>query len=143
MIGHIAPTTGIQPFSQLVTQVMTTEPYASARNVYWIVDNGSSHVGQAAIDRMHHAWSTATLVHLPVHASWLNQIEIYFSILTRKALAGEDFTNLDDLAARTMAFQHRYNATATPFDWRYTRHDLNAYLARLRRSDNQPAEQAA
>jgi transposase len=143
VIGTIADTTGIVPFAELVTQVMTTEPYASARRVFWVVDNGSSHAGQASIDRMKQAWPTAELVHLPIHASWLNQIEIYFSILQRKAIATGDFAHLDDLAARILAFQHRYNTTAKPFDWRYSRNDLNNYLTRLRRHDNQPQLQAA
>lgn len=135
VLGTIAETTGITPFSELVTTVMTTEPYASASRVFWVVDNGSSHAGQASIDRMTQAWPTATLVHLPVHASWLNQIEIYFSILQRKAIATGDFTDLDHLTERILAFQDRYNATATPFDWKYTRADLNKYLTRLRRHD--------
>lgn len=71
------------------------------------------------------------MIHLPVHASWLNQIEIYFSILTRKALAGESFDNLERLAERILAFEHLHNQTAQPFDWRYTRADLNAHLTRL------------
>ena len=78
LIGSVADKTGIVPFMDLVAKVMTTEPYASARRVYWVVDNGSSHNGQRSIDRMNEAWPTARLVHLPVHASWLNQIEIVF-----------------------------------------------------------------
>jgi transposase len=74
LIGHIAPTTGIAPFGQLVRQVMHQEPYASAKRVFWIVDNGCSHAGKTSIRRMQATWPTATLVHLPVHASWLNQI---------------------------------------------------------------------
>jgi len=143
VIGSIAATTGIAPFSELVAKVMTTEPYASARRVFWIVDNGSSHAGQASTDRMRDVWPTAELVHLPIHASWLNQVEIYFSILQRKAIATGDFTDLDDLAGRILAFQDRYNTTAEPFDWTYTRHDLNNYLTRLRRHDHEPAQQAA
>lgn len=135
VIGTIAPKTGIEPFTDLVATVMTTEPYASARRVFWVVDNGSSHNGGRSIERMHQAWPNATLVHLPVHASWLNQVEIYFSILQRKAIATGDFANLDDLATRILAFQQRYNATATPFNWKYTRDDLNDYLTRLRRLD--------
>jgi len=69
VIGAIAPKTGIAPFEELVAHVMSTQPYASARRVFWVVDNGSSHNGQASIDRMNAAWPTATLVHLPVHAS--------------------------------------------------------------------------
>lgn len=142
VIGTIADTTGIVPFAELVTKVMTTEPYASARRVFWIVDNGSSHAGQASIDRMTTAWPTAELVHLPIHASWLNQIEIYFSILQRKAITNGDFASLDDLATRILAFQDRYNATAKPFNWRYTRTDLNDYLTRLRRHDHQVTQAA-
>ena len=63
---------------------MTSEPYASARTVYWIVDVGSSHAGKTSIKRVRDKWENARLIHLPVHASWLNQIELYFSILQRK-----------------------------------------------------------
>jgi hypothetical protein len=110
---------------------MATEPYASARRVFWVVDNGSSHAGQASIRRLSKAWPTATLVHLPVHASWLNQIEIVFSVIQRKVIKPADFADLDALAARLLAFEHRYNATARPFDWRFTRADLHDLLARV------------
>ena len=110
---------------------MTTEPYASAKRVFWVVDNGSSHAGQASIDRMREPWPNARLVHLPVHASWLNQVEIYFSILQRKAIKPGNFRDLAHLAERVLAFQDRYNSTATPFDWTYTRDDLNAFIRRL------------
>lgn len=129
--GRCAPTTGIVPFAELVEQVMTQEPYASARRVFWIVDNGSSHAGQASIDRMRQAWPTAVLVHLPVHASWLNQIEIYFSIVQRKVVKPANFADLTALETRLLGFQDRYNTTASPFNWRYTRNDLNTYLDRL------------
>jgi len=139
VIGQIAPKTGIEPFTTLVQAVMTTEPYASARRVFWIVDNGSSHNGQPSIDRMTAAWPNATLVHLPIHASWLNQVEIYFSILQRKAISPSDFEDLDALAERILAFEERYNATASPFDWTYTTTDLNAYLDRLNTHEKRAA----
>ncbi len=129
--GMTAPKTGIVPFTDLVAQVMTQEPYKSAKRVFWVVDNGSSHAGQASIDRMREAFPNAVLVHLPVHASWLNQVEIYFSILQRKAITTGDFANLDDLAQRILAFQDRYNVAAEPFGWKYTRDDLNRHLDRL------------
>ena len=69
---------GMTPFADLVTKVMTHEPNASARRVCWIVDNGSSHRGHASVDRMAKAWPTANLVYVPVHASWLSQVEISF-----------------------------------------------------------------
>jgi len=131
VMGRCAPSTGIVPFGELVEQVMTQEPYASARRVFWVVDNGSSHAGQASIDRMRKAWPKAVLVHLPIHASWLNQIEIFFSIVQRKVIKPANFTDLAALAQRLLAFEKRYNATANPFDWRYTKANLNAYLERL------------
>ena len=131
VMGRTAPKTGIAPFTELVEQVMTQEPYASAKQVFWVVDNGSSHAGQASIDRMSQAFPNTVLVHLPVHASWLNQVEIYFSILQRKAIATGDFTDLEDLAARLLAFENRYNQNAEPFSWKYTRDDLYRHLDRL------------
>ena len=131
VIGRTAPTTGIEHFSELVEQVMTTEPYASAARVFWIVDNGSSHNGARSVQRMRAAWPTACLVHLPVHASWLNQIEIFFSILQRKVIKPQDFANLEELGDRLMAFQDRYNTTAEPFDWHFGRKSLDRLLERL------------
>ena len=131
VFGRTAPTTGIIPFAQLVEQVMTTEPYASARRVFWIVDNGASHNGARSIARIQAAWPAACLVHLPIHASWLNQIEIFFSIVQRKVIKAADFADLDQLAARLLAFQDRYNATAEPFDWHFGRRSLNRLLDRL------------
>jgi transposase len=131
LFGQVAPKGGIVPFMQLVDQVMSTEPYATARNVYWIVDNGSSHCGQRSIDRMTAAWPNAQLVHLPVHASWLNQIEIVFSVIQRKVIKPADFADLDTLADRLERFEQRYNTTARPFDWRFTTKDLAAMLERL------------
>jgi len=131
LIGTIAEKTGIVPFMELVDKVMTQEPYASARRVYWVVDNGSSHNGQRSIDRMTTQWPTARLVHLPVHASWLNQIEIVFSIIQRKVIKPADFADLAGLADRLCRFEDRYNQTARPFDWRFTRGDLTNMLQRL------------
>lgn len=135
VIGRCEPTTGIAPFSRLVQQVMTTEPYASARQVFWVVDNGASHRNWAAAKRLNDAYPNAHMVHLPVHASWLNQVEIYFSVLQRKALYPDDFADLAAVADRILAFESRYNATARPFDWTFTRDDLNDLLARIGRHD--------
>lgn len=93
---------------------------------------------RASADRMAQRWPTATLVHLPTHASWLNHIEIYFSVLLRKALTPNDFYDLSDIKARLMAFQDRYNFTARPFHWTYTRHDLDGLLKRIAAHEAQP-----
>jgi hypothetical protein len=93
LVDRVEEKTGIVPFGRLVDEVMNTEPYKSARGVFWVVDNGSSHCGRASVQRMADADPTARLIHLPVHASWLDQIELYFSIVQRKALTPNDFSN--------------------------------------------------
>ncbi|MGW1847328.1 IS630 family transposase [Streptomyces sp. NPDC001966] len=133
VFGRCEPRTGIVPFMNLATQVMTTEPYASARRVFWIVDNGSSHRGKKAIDRLTRMFPNAVMVHTPVHASWTNQIEIFFSIVQRKVVSPNDFTDLSEVRDRLRAFEDRYNATAQPFQWRFTTSDLDELLARLDR----------
>jgi len=131
LFGTVAEKTGIVPFMELAEHVMTQEPYASAAHVYWLVDNGSSHRGARSVDRMHAAWPHAHLVHLPVHASWLNQIEVVFSVIQRKVVKGADYADLEALAERLARFAEHYNASARPFDWRFTSTDLDAMLARL------------
>ncbi|MFJ3221231.1 IS630 family transposase [Kitasatospora sp. NPDC086801] len=133
VFGRCEPATGIEPFMNLVAQVMTTEPYASARRVFWVVDNGSSHRGKRAIDRLTKAFPNAVMVHTPVHASWTNQIEIFFSIVQRKVVQPNDFTDLAEVRDRLRRFEDRYNATAQPFQWKFTTSDLDDLLARLDR----------
>ena len=131
VVGHCAPTTGIEPFTALVTKVMTREPYASARRVFWIVDNGSSHRGWTAAARLAAAFPNAVMIHTPVHASWLNQVEIYFSVVQRKLLTPDNFAGLEQLAEQLTAFEARYNQAAQPFDWRFNRNDLDRLLTRI------------
>ena len=135
VFGRCETTTGIVPFTALVDQVMAQEPYASAARVFWIVDNGSSHRGQAATDRLAARYPNAVMVHTPKHASWLNQVEIYFSIIQRKVLSPNDFEDLDAVERRLLAFEERYNVTAAPFKWRYTTADLRQHLERLDHHD--------
>ena len=143
LVGSVADKTGIVPFMELAAKVMSSEPYASARRVYWVVDNGSSHNGQRSIDQMNETWPTVRLVHLPIHASWLNQIEIVFSIIQRKVVNPADFANLEALADRLRRFENRYNETAIPFDWRFTTDDLAAMLDRVDTADRHAAALAA
>lgn len=131
VFGRCEPATGIVPFGRLVDDVMQTEPYASADRVFWIVDNGSSHRGQASCDRLSQAYPHATLVHTPVHASWLNQIEIYFSIVQRKVLVQNDFLSLGEVEDRLLAFQNYYLKYAKPFAWNFDRQQLNDFTTRL------------
>ncbi|WP_433496763.1 IS630 family transposase [Sphaerimonospora sp. CA-214678] len=135
VFGRCSAKTGIVPFMDLVEQVMTQEPYASAKRVFWVVDNGSSHRGKAAADRLTARFPNAVMVHTPVHASWLNQVEIFFSIVQRKVVTPNDFTSLDEVEDRLIAFERRYNATARPFRWKFTPADLEDLLARIERHE--------
>jgi hypothetical protein len=132
LFGRCEGTSGIAPFDRLVDQVMTQAPYREARRVFWIVDNGSAHRGSKSIDRLQGQYSNLELIHGPVHASWLNQIEIYFSILQRKALTPNDFTSLRSLKERILGFQQYYEHIARPFEWKFTRDDLNRLMCKIK-----------
>ncbi len=139
LFGRLEPTTGIAPFGRLVDQVMAAEPYRSAQRVFLIVDNGSSHRGERAARRLAALYPNLTLIHLPVHASWLDQIEIYFSIVQRKVLSPNDSLSLDELERRILDFQARYEESAVPFEWKFTRRDLAALLRRIAAHEQLPA----
>jgi hypothetical protein len=141
IFDRCAPKDGIKPFDALVEQFMSVEPYRSAQRVFVIVDNGSAHRGKRSIDRLQGAWPNLILVHTPVHASWLNQGEIYFSVLQRKVLTPNDFQDLDTLAQHLLDFGRRYEQIAAPFQWKFTRQDLHKLLARA--DCPQPAQLAA
>jgi transposase len=131
IFGRCEPKNGIAPVDRLVAEVMAQEPYRSAQRVFWIMDNCSSHRGQKAVERLRSRWPNACLVHTPIHASWLNQIEIYFSIVQRKLLTPNDFSSLAQLEARLLAFQQYYEQAASPFKWTFTRKDLLALLGKI------------
>src|SRR5215210_3605165 len=136
LFGRCEAKNGIEPFGRLVEQVMSVEPYASADRVFWVVDNGSSHRGETSVKRLEGAFSNLRLIHLPVHASWLNQIEIYFSVVARKVMNPNDFADLEELAEYLLAFGERYEQVAEPFAWKFTRRDLGRLLDRL--AERQP-----
>jgi DDE superfamily endonuclease len=130
LFGRCEVQNGMAPVERLVSEVMEQEPYKSARRVFWIMDNCSAHRGQKAVDRFRAKWPNAILIHTPVHASWLNQIEIYFSIVQRKVLTPNDFSSLAELEQRLLAFQI-HERTAAPFKWTFTRRDLHTLLAKI------------
>jgi hypothetical protein len=131
VFGRCEVQSGIAPVDRLVAEVMSQEPYRSARRVFWIMDNCSAHRGHKAVKRLRDKWPNAILIHTPVHASWLNQVEIYFSIVQRKVLTPNDFPSLADLEQRLLAFQCHYQRSASPFKWTFTRRDLHALLAKI------------
>lgn len=70
-------------------------------------------------------WPRLVLVHTPIHASWLNQIEI-FSIVQRKVPTPNDFASLAEVKDRLLCCQDHYERAAAPFQWTFT-----ALLTRL------------
>lgn len=132
VFGQVGEKTGIEPFGRLVDEVMNQEPYASAQRVFWIVDNGPSHHPNTSPARLRKLYPNLIAVHLPTHASWLNQIEIYFSILQRKALTPMDIADREVVKERILTFQAYYNQQARPFNWRFGRDELHAWLKNLK-----------
>jgi len=131
VFGRCENKNGIVPFDRLVEQVMTRPPYDDARRVFWIVDNCSAHRGSRAVERLQTRYPRLVLVHAPIHASWLNQVEIYFAIVQRKVLTPNDFPDLNSLAERLLDFQYYWEATAQPFEWKFTRQDLMELMNKL------------
>jgi DDE superfamily endonuclease len=130
-MGRCEASNGIAPLGRLVEQVMSRPEYGTAPRVFWVVDNGSSHRGQAAARRMSGWYPNAILVHTPVHASWLNQVEIYFSLVQRKVLTPNDFASLQEVELRLRLYEELTNQQPRPFNWRFTKHDLFKLLLRL------------
>jgi hypothetical protein len=131
VMGRCEARTGIASFGRLVAQVMEREPYRSASRVFWVVDNGSSHRGAAARRRLAESYPNAILVHTPVHASWRNQVEIYFSLVQRKVLTPNDFASLTEVEQRLRFYEELSNRNPRPFEWKFDRKKLAAFLQRL------------
>ena len=130
-------TTGIVPFMSLVGEVMARPEYKGAPRVFVIVDNGSDHRGKKAAGRLRRAHPNAVMIHTPVHASWLNQVEIFFSVIQKKVVSPNDFPSLEKLSETLLAFIDRYNQTARPFNWKYTSDDLKKLLRRISEHEEQ------
>ena len=130
-MGRCEPTTGIAPFGRLVKQVLAEEPYRSSERLCWIVDNGSSHRGAAAKKRLGQVDSRIMLVHTPVHVSWLNQVEISFSIIQRKVLTPNDVADLEAIRLRLALYEELSNQHPTPFQWKFDRAKLTVLFVKL------------
>lgn len=129
-LGRCEPKTGIDPFGRLIDQILNCEPYCDADRVFVIVDNGSSHRGKKSVQRMRQRDPRIILLHTPVHASWLNQVEIYFSVIQRKVLTPNDFANLDAIRLRLALYEDLTQKSPKPFAWKFTRQDLTNWLKR-------------
>ena len=126
----------------LIGQVMSQPGVQDAPRVFVIVDNGSDHRGQAAINRLARAHPNAIMIHTPVHASWLNQMEIFFSVIQKKVVTPNDFASLEQLSATLLRFVDRYNQTARPFNWKFTASDLTPCSAASATTSNRPQQRA-
>jgi hypothetical protein len=142
VMGRCEAKTGIDPFGRLVEQVMEHPHYRTPcgrsdlrTTVFWVVDNGSSHRGDTSVKRMSAAYPNAILVHLPVHASWLNQVEVYFSLLQRKVLTPNDSKDLQELELRIKLYEELTNKQPKPFDWKFTKYDLLNLMERVARRE--------
>jgi hypothetical protein len=132
VIGRCEAKTGIVPFGRLVDEVLERPPYDKAERLFFVVDNGSSHRGKASIQRMKKKDKRIILLHTPVHASWLNQVEIYFSIVQRKVLTPNDFPDLAAVRTRLALYEELSNRTPKPFQWKFTRKSLESWLQRVK-----------
>lgn len=93
--------------------------------------NGASHQPKTFPDRLRRLYPNAIAVHLSKHASWLNQVELYFSTLQRKLLKRIHVTSRSSLSGLILDVQRHYNRTAKPFRWGFTARDLRQRLASL------------
>jgi len=125
--GCVQDTTGIEPFGRLVPSCNRNPmPQPSVSSGSWM--RASSHHPNTSPARLQAAHANLIAVHLPTHASWLNQIEVYFSIVQRKALTPMDLPDKVAVTHRILDFQRRYDQTAKPFRWNFTRADLQERL---------------
>lgn len=130
-LGRCEAKTGVGPFGRLVDDLLGHPLYADAERLFVVVDNGSSHRGKAAVERLRRRDGRLVLLHTPVHASWLNQVEIYFSIVQRKVLTPNDFPDLDAVRLRLALYEELTNQRPKPFRWKFTRQKLADWVKRV------------
>lgn len=140
--GETQESNGIETFERTLWHCLAQPHYQDIERVFLIVDNGSAHHPSTSPTRLQAQDPRVITVHLPTHSSWLNQIELYFSILHRKALTPSDFPSVEALRERIFQFQLLYNQRAEPFRWQYTRDHLEAYIERLALHEERFAEAA-
>jgi hypothetical protein len=137
--GRGEATTGKAPFGRLGDPVVPQAPARAAPRVCWSVDQGSSHRGDKAARELAARYPPLRLGHLPTHAAWLNQPARYFALVQRTVLTPNAVPALAAVARRRSAFAARYNDTAVPVHWRFTRADLERRLAQLPADRPEPA----
>lgn len=111
MFGRCSPETSIVPFMDLIERIMTQARYASAQRVLWVVDNGSSHRGEAAAGRLTARFPDAVMVRTPRTRPGSTKSRCSPSCSAREAVTPHAFTGLDQVEDRLIAFERRYNET--------------------------------
>jgi hypothetical protein len=131
LFGRLESTAGIQPFGRLVSQVMVEEPYRSARHVFWVLDNGSSHRGAPSVRRLREAHKNLVPLHLPIHASWLNQAKSIPRSSNGKSSRRPPSRRSTSSPPTSSTSRLATKFSPNPFEWKFTRADLAKLLERL------------
>lgn len=125
VLGMPSKTRNRHDLIRFLNQLDTEIPIVAGQKIVAVSDNLSTRGTQEVTDWLaeHPRWS---FQFTPTHASWLNQVEIFFSIAYRRLLKHGAFTSEQDLAEQMLAFIETYNQTAKPFKWTYTGKVLEA-----------------
>lgn len=118
-------------FRAFVSDVLSGPLCKGYERIFLIMDNGSAHHPRTFPVWIKEHFPHVIVVYTPKHASWLNQVEIFFSVLTRKALTPRDVASLEALRTLLLRFVEHHNQTARPYRWGFTRADMERVLARL------------
>lgn len=121
--GWVTDSTRADNFVAFLSDLVDQTP--AGLELHCIVDNLSAHT-TAAVEAFLDEHTHVFLHHTPTHASWLNQIELFFSILQRRLLRYGEFDSVEDLADRVIDFINNYNRAARPFRWTYDGRPLKA-----------------
>ena len=116
-------------FRSFITRLITGTRRRGGR-LFLIMDNGTAHRPSTFTEWIE-GHSGCTVVFTPVHASSLNQVEIYFFITGRKALTPMNIGGIEELTLTLSNFERYYNSSAESFNWKFGRKDLKRVLSKL------------
>jgi hypothetical protein len=128
VIGKCVPSVTKPVFHSFIEEILNHKPYKKADRIFLLLDGGPCHRGEKHIVEIEKLFPKVIVIDMPKHASWLNQVEIYFSILQRKVLTPNDFGSLLEVVQAITAFEDYYNNNAKPFNWKFTKEKLLKYL---------------
>jgi DDE superfamily endonuclease len=131
IFDRCAPKDGIEPFDRLVEQFVSVAPYAKAQRVFLVVDNGSAHRGKRSIDRLHGAWLNLIVVHTPVHAVLAQPSRNLLLRCPAQGPLAQRLRGPRRPRRPPAGLRAPYERIATPFEWEFTRRDLERLLDRL------------